>query len=430
MLAPAVLALVGCVRYTPVPLDALAVLEDLRAVTLESPAWDPRDGLTEDEAVSVALVLNPSLRAFRSGRGVADAQLLAAGLYPDPEIDASWVDRSDGAAWEASLLQVLSAPGERSLRRGKAGLRIEEVDLEIAAQEWRLAHEVRGAFTDVLAARESVRLAGEDLALRERVLSILEAREEAGTASPLEVNEAALSAAGQRMEWRSIEREEGLAQQRLNRLLGLGPRAACPIVPGADPWEVPGVGGDPSRLEEIAVERRSDLAAARLAYEQAERDIELAIRGQFPRLRLGPAFGREEGEDGFGFGVGVEIPVWNRNRGQIAERFVQRDRLRAEFTSRIAEVRADLSEALADVERQGDLVRFHQEEVRPRLERNIALTEEALRAGKIDASSLLIVQDRVLEARRRDLEARVAHRRAFLRLEEVVGCPARTWERQ
>ena len=47
------------------------------------------DGLSPDEAAVVAVLLNPALRAARAERGLAAAQLLRAGLLPNPELSGN-----------------------------------------------------------------------------------------------------------------------------------------------------------------------------------------------------------------------------------------------------------------------------------------------------------------------------------------------------
>ncbi len=59
-------------------------------------------------------------------------------------------------------------------------------------------------------------------------------------------------------------------------------------------------------------------------YAQAEIALEQAIRQQYPTLTLGPAIGREEGNNRVGFGAGINIPLWNRNRQAIAQQTAQR----------------------------------------------------------------------------------------------------------
>ena len=48
--------------------------------------------MSADEAVAVALFLNPDLRAFRKERGIAEGELITAGLLPNPELQLTWMN--------------------------------------------------------------------------------------------------------------------------------------------------------------------------------------------------------------------------------------------------------------------------------------------------------------------------------------------------
>ncbi len=431
----ALVTVVGCARYEPRPLEAQKILKEMRDLSLQGLAsarqvevgkestgigFDPADGLTEREAVSVGLLANPDLRSVRAERKVAEAQLIAAGLFPDPEIDAKWLSRSDGTVLEGSLLAWMPLLGERGLRKEKARLRTEEVDAQTAAAEWNLAIEIRTAFADAAAAEESLRIQREALDLRERVLSLIEERARLGAAAPLEADLAAIDAGQTRRRIRKAEWESQAARQRLNRLLGLPPAAAW-ILQRQEMPEMPSL--HPERLEEVALLRRWDFAAARKAYEQAEKELALAVKGQYPKLRLGPAYGREEGESGWGIGASLEIPAWNRNRGGIAQAEAERDRLTAAYRAKIGELRSVLASAAVEWELQRDLVRRFDEEVRPRVTRSLERAQETLKAGKVDFLSLVLVQDRVFDALQEDLNARTAFLKARIRLEGALGCP-------
>ena len=49
-------------------------------------AIDGRDGFTPDELAVMAVIVSPGLRALRDQRGVAQAQVLQAGLLPNPQL--------------------------------------------------------------------------------------------------------------------------------------------------------------------------------------------------------------------------------------------------------------------------------------------------------------------------------------------------------
>jgi cobalt-zinc-cadmium efflux system outer membrane protein len=93
MLALCVLVSVGpagCAVYRPEPLpndDALLADVTMVQATPGAPLpFDISDGIDIDEVATIAVLNNPDLRAVRAGVGVAQAQVFAAGLLPDPQV--------------------------------------------------------------------------------------------------------------------------------------------------------------------------------------------------------------------------------------------------------------------------------------------------------------------------------------------------------
>ena len=138
-LAAGVLApLGGCATYHQRPLDPGAVLEaptpariEARAAALKHPLLAPlkvdlADGLSPDEAAVVAVVMSPKLRAERDRLGLARAQLLEAGLLPDPVVSGGQDfpvggnDQGTVPAWNAGLSLDLKAILTRGARTGAA----------------------------------------------------------------------------------------------------------------------------------------------------------------------------------------------------------------------------------------------------------------------------------------------------------------------
>ena len=54
--------------------------------TLKSQVVDLRSGIGPDEAATIAVYANPALRAIRDRRGLAAAQLIQAGILPNPVV--------------------------------------------------------------------------------------------------------------------------------------------------------------------------------------------------------------------------------------------------------------------------------------------------------------------------------------------------------
>ncbi len=160
------LPLVGCVQYQPLPLDSATVERalippgigtlEVQAETLQHPILGPvqlnlQNGLSPDEAAVLAVLLHPSLRAERDKRALADAQLLQAGLLPNPELASSFETPVAGETtgtvngFGVELNWDIQPLLSRSARVQAAQANRASVMLDIAWQEWQVAQTAKRA---------------------------------------------------------------------------------------------------------------------------------------------------------------------------------------------------------------------------------------------------------------------------------------------
>src|SRR5713101_2556752 len=81
--------LAACATYTPLPLDGHAALRD-GAERLARATDALPERLNMDDVVMLTLLNNPDLVAARAQRGLARAQVLAAGILPNPSLSGSY----------------------------------------------------------------------------------------------------------------------------------------------------------------------------------------------------------------------------------------------------------------------------------------------------------------------------------------------------
>jgi cobalt-zinc-cadmium efflux system outer membrane protein len=122
----------------------------------ESLSVDLRRGIGPDDAAAIALYSNPALRAIRDRRGLAAAQLIQAGILPNPVVSyardfvtgGSTAGTRDGytfsAGWEFTAL-IPFLPKQSAARKN-----FQSVDLDVAWQEWQIAVNARAAVYRVL----------------------------------------------------------------------------------------------------------------------------------------------------------------------------------------------------------------------------------------------------------------------------------------
>jgi outer membrane protein TolC len=363
-------ALSGCSAYHAQPLDSAAVsaalqpapIETVRveAAQLHHPLMQPvvidgRDGYTPDEIAVMVVVVSPELRALRDQRGVAQAQVLQAGILPNPQLayaldnphgrnaDPTLVSaHSLGLSWDVTSLLV---HGDQ-VAAAKAAA--QSIDLSVAWQEWQAAQDARLRAFRILSLEKRLPLAREvegDLAdnlnLTQKAVSLGYRTEPDLTAA---------ADAWTQAENARLDLETQLAGERaaLRLALGLPPDAPLPLKPAAEFPELPaGVGATAADLLQGLEDRRLDLVALRKGYESQDATLRAAIKAQFPKINVSinkardttPVYTR-------GWGVAVDVPIFDRNQGQIAIGRATRQQLFDEYVARVAEARSQVGEIL------------------------------------------------------------------------------------
>jgi outer membrane protein TolC len=378
-----VVLLSGCESYAPAPLDRQAKL----AEHLSDLEFAPGRGPLSIEAVSLLAVKNnPDLKAARARRGVAAAQVLEAGILPNPALNASYAFLLGGpgtvGALTASLGQNIKALVTLRARRRSAIAAAQEIDASLLWQEWQTIGKARLLVVDIVEGERQRRL----LAAAQRVIEArlgLERQALAQANTTLTTLVPALTAAADiRRQLDNLDRLQQTRRRDLDALLGLAPDVRLPLderlnLPPIDPAAVVAL------LPDLA-QRRPDLIALQLGYRSEEEKVRAAILGQFPALVFGGTGGRDTSDvQSAGPQITMDLPIFDRNQGTIAIERATRQQLHDEFTARLAaangEVRGMLAEA-ALIARQIDTVRKEAADLR----QAAARAEGAYRAGNLD----------------------------------------------
>lgn len=426
---PLLLLTSGCTSYEPEPMTARQLLDELDRVRVESVsiapvgsrAVDPSDGLDVLEASALAIHLNPSIRAARAEVGVTRAQLVEAGLLPDPVVgwdamnvvaDFSTDGKSSANSYVAgvSIAWDVPRPGEIDAREGVARAQVRGALAQVLRAEWELVREVHRAYVRVAAAQANLAVNAELATIASTTVEYFERARAAGTATAVQERLASVERDRVRSDRVRLELEEVAARQDLLGLLGLPPDTPLVL---QDPWAmldspIPAA-LDVRSLVLDAADRRPDLRELTAQYERAEASLRLEVAQQFPQVTIGT-------------GLAVQLPFFSRfNQPAIEtarrERTVAAERLRAA----VHEARQQVHRAHATVQRAEAQVAFNQNELGPGLEELIRLTRVTLEAGEVTPLELLAVQGQTIAARVEFIAARQRRAEAWIDLQAASG---------
>ncbi|WP_169513294.1 TolC family protein [Geopsychrobacter electrodiphilus] len=430
----------ACASYRPQPLTQAAVqarlkhpdMAELRILAseikhpiLHPVALNPEEGLSPDGAAVLAVLLNPALRALRDQKAVANAQLLEAGLLPNPELsyslDLPTGNRAGrGNAFGLGLNWNVSALISRAARRGSAREHDAAIALDIAWQEWQVAQGAKSAVYRLVSLQAQEALAEQSAQHLATTLTRLQHAVAAGslTSSTLRPAQAA---------WRQanatrLELSQKTAQQllQLKRLLGL---------PSTSKLHLQQEISLPSRIElpaETALlkdleQRRLDLLALRRGYASQEAAVHAAILNQFPQISIGPTLSRDaDNLRTTGFSLNLSLPIFNRNQGQIALERATRQRLLDEYTNRVFEAGSDIGLLLSGIHFINEQITQAQADATD-LDCQRQLSRSALAAGLTDRVSADLIWNAHIRAQMKMFALRGDLAQALVALQLASG---------
>lgn len=324
-----VLLFSSCASYHPMPLPVAPNLT--RTPSLTAPARDfwlpgfkpqshlfPKDGLDETAVITLAVFDDPDLKAARLQTGVAGAQLLEAGLLPDPQVNVDYARSVFAYGGDISLVQEIHALITRGAGKAAARANQKQVYLNILWQEWQVAERARELFIQACADDHLERVLSASRDLLANRYHLDEIALEKGDLTLGTVSAELATVANVETSLRQIQLNASLARHELNHLLGLQPGVELRFV---GPINDPPLSQAEFRVAAAALpRRRPDLLALRAGYESRELSVREAVLAQFPALSIGVTQSRDpvEAVDSFGPNVTLTLPLFNRNRGQIA----------------------------------------------------------------------------------------------------------------
>ena len=323
--------------------------------TLRPVRLDPANGITPTQAAIIAVLANPKLRAERNRRGVAEAQLIQAGILPNPSVSYS-IDPVTGgvtqgtvpgygvtASWEVTSLIT------RPAKVNAAKQNVDSVSLDVAWDEWQAAEAARIAVYRLVALEEELETAKQIEQSTQQDAELL--RNAVAAHSKTELDLATAESTRFDALSTSLATAGDLEKQdlELRRFLGLPPGAKLAIRKGLVLPTHISAPSQPELLEGLP-QRRLDLLALQKGYQSEEETLRAAVLAQFPRISLGLTKASDTTDvHTVGVNPTIDIPLFDRNQGNIAIEKATRQKLFDEYTDRIFEARADIAVALSAI---------------------------------------------------------------------------------
>lgn len=429
--AVACLVISGCAKYRPLPLPNAPDLTKVPALTVPAsefllpglkPHPFPNNGLDEISVITLAVFDNPDLKAARLQAGVAGAQLLQAGLLPDPVVGAGFATSALHYGYNLGLSEDIQALITRGAAKAGAAAHQKQVSLDILWQEWQVAEKARELFIQRRAndQLQQVLIRTRNLFAERYRVDKMAMQKGNVTLNTVSADLAVLT--GAETSLRQFDIEANLTRHQLNALLGLEPDVELTLV-GPDESGIISRARFQAAVAEIA-HRRVDLLALQAGYQSQEQSVRQSILAQFPSMSAGVEQGRDpvEGINYFGPNVSLTLPLFNRNRGRIAEQRATRAVLHQTYQARLDQTVGDADQvwsAIGIMQRQLQNVN----DSLPVLESTADATEQSFRQGNLDAGLYVSTESSLLAKQAEAIRLRATLDNAQSALRTLLGMP-------
>ncbi|ALA59317.1 TolC family protein [Nitrospira moscoviensis] len=380
-----------------------------------------------------ALARNPEIQAAHQQWEASKERVPQAGTLPDPTFGVQlWNFPENGNLLTSpgrtqntilTLAQKFPFPGKLPLNAEVANRAAGIREQAIRAKEREILARLKQAYYELYLAHKEIEVHHDQIDIVRQLFDAATAKFRAGQGTQVDVLKAQVELSDLYQRLPVLEQRRETAAAKVNTILNRDPRTPLgrPREPAVAVPEKP-----IEALEQVAETTRPELKAASLSIERSRQAVAYAKRQYYPDFEVAvQRFQNYQAVDGFG-AIGImSIPFsfWTKSKydAGVREAKATEAAARAELQTWQNVTRFQISELLAKVHAQQQVVDLYRTTILPQAEQNMEAARAGYRTGR---NSFLDF----LEAERAWLEFRLAYYRAlteresqFAVLEQVVG---------
>ena len=404
--------------------------------------FDPKAGLSADEAVAYALTHNGDLAAVRHEIEAARGLVQQASLRPNPQLEVERREQLNGPDNETMVgaMLPLELGGRRSARILVAQRELEMKESLLADRERLLAAEVRAKFGEALGELLKLGFTEDLLLTTDQGYRLVAARVTEGRTAPLEQNMVLVEVNRLRSTRELNEGKVEIAMLELRNLIGMRPDEPLRLRGDLDRLiePLPSV----AISTETALRDRPDLQAARalemlaearIAQARSEGRLDASLTGKYELMNSGfPQQGfNSDGQlvpiegkfHSVVVGVTLDLPVRNRNQGSIASAVAEKSAAtqRREFAE--LTVRREVASAFALYQSAARAAEIYRVGVQGQASANLEVVRQTYELGSKSLLDVIAEQRRFIEVQTGYIDALVDTYQARVEIERATASP-------
>lgn len=326
-------------------------------VSAQAPASASFDPMTIDQVVAEATAHNLEVIAQRFNVPITQARIVTARLRPNPilsleaghlnyPITPTFNNDHGGGPNEFAIRTdfVFERGGKREQRVAVAEASHSVAELQLLDAVRTLTLGVQAAFVDILEAKANVALALNSLKTFNDIVSVNTVRVTKGDLAEVELIRTQVAQVQFENAARQAQLQLETARARLQRLLGRATTA--PLVDASGEMRRDDVPLALSGLTQQASAQRPDLLAQRRDQARSQAELRLQLAEGKADCTVGAEYRRQQGASAYanllGFFFSTNLPIFNRNQGEISRATQEQQQVDTKLRSLEAAVESDV----------------------------------------------------------------------------------------
>ena len=389
-----------------------------KSYQFELPEWVRLDdGLSQDEAVAIALWNNAQFQADLAALGFARADLIEAKMLPNPVF--SLLFPIGPKLLEADLNIPIDALWQRPNRIAAAKLDVRTVSENLVQDGLGLIRDVQITYAALWLAQQQVHYAAEDVQLRAQMASLAKAQFKAGDISGLAASEAHVNSLQAVDAASTSSKEVVILKHQLNTLIGIVSNDVQYHILPLESASRKDVSID--ELLKMALAARPDLRGAELEIEAAGKRLGWEKSKVYNFIAI--IDGKDEGSHTLWIGPGLEaeIPLFNQNQGGIARARAELEQAARQYETVRQNIMLQVRQAYTKYVSAHEQFDLWNNQIVPSLANTLDEMQKSLAAGEVPYMSVLEAKEKLVEARMRTAELAANLYRSAAQLDYSVG---------
>lgn len=383
-----------------------------------------RQPMTIESAIQIALLNNPEIQATLEEIGIAQADLVEAGLLSNPafEVEVRYpyckrLRTNIEYLITTAILDIFLIP----LKTRLAATELEQTKLRVSHEILGLAFEVRKTYYELLGEQQMLKYTHAIAELNDIQTEISARQSSVGNVYKLDRDQFLAQSLKSRLQIDIAQQELIRLREKFSRLLGLHAEVRFTL-PDQLSEEIDYSGLDLCLLESIALQERLDLQIARCEVIRLCRLLGLRDGWTYTNLHAGLAGERDpDGQNLVGFGLSGEVPIFNNGQTARMRLFAQLRQAQDSLAALEIRVLSEVKEGHKLVMNALRVIDKYRLEILPLQKATINASEELYNVMGLGVDRLLVNKLQEIEMHRSYTESLKEYWNARVHLDQALG---------